>query len=294
MTSLTAKTPKIETMKVHRYAELFPLMEGAEFAALVQSMKKHGYLREHPIILIDEQILDGRNRFLAAEEAGVKPFFNDDYINGVHGVDPLDYVIAANVDRRHLTPSQLAVIAIEVEKAFAIEADKRKRHVVHVQQARKGRAGKLAAEKLKVSESLVNKAKAVAKNAPDLIPAIREGKLTVSAAKKQVRTKAARKDKKVHQEYPREVMEHLDAIKAFMGAIKTFSESMETAAKVFESDSIAGACVKFSPEAERIVNRKYYQVRGLLMSPVIYQLSFLDRKQAEDDRVIEQRGDAPA
>jgi N6-adenosine-specific RNA methylase IME4 len=88
----------------HPLADLFPLIEGADFAELVADVKSHG-IRE-PIWLCDGKILDGRNRYRAAQAAGVecqtRPY---------DGSDPLAFVVSANLMRRHLNESQRAMIA---------------------------------------------------------------------------------------------------------------------------------------------------------------------------------------
>jgi hypothetical protein len=60
-----------QRLTFHPFAELFPLLEGERFDALVDSIKRNG-LRE-PIVLHEGRILDGRNRFRACEIADVKP-----------------------------------------------------------------------------------------------------------------------------------------------------------------------------------------------------------------------------
>ena len=56
-------------LKFHPLANLFPLMDGEEFAALQSDIAAHG-VRE-PVVLFDGQILDGRNRYRASQLAGV-------------------------------------------------------------------------------------------------------------------------------------------------------------------------------------------------------------------------------
>ena len=96
------------TIPYHPLAELFPLMEGAAFEELVADIKAHGL--HNPVTLYETNILDGRNRERACEEAGVEPLY-DSY----DGDDPLGFVVSQNVARRHLDDSQRAMIAARVE-----------------------------------------------------------------------------------------------------------------------------------------------------------------------------------
>jgi hypothetical protein len=91
-------------LEVHPYATLFPLMEGDELSALASDIAKNGL--QMPIVLLDNQILDGRNRHAACIEAGIKPAFEL-----YRGDDPLGYVLSLNLHRRHLTESQRGMIA---------------------------------------------------------------------------------------------------------------------------------------------------------------------------------------
>lgn len=86
----------------HPLANIFPLMEGADYSALVEDIRRHG-LRE-PIVVLDGLVLDGRNRLRACEDAGAAA----DTV-AFTGDDPVAYVVSANLRRRHLSESQRAV-----------------------------------------------------------------------------------------------------------------------------------------------------------------------------------------
>jgi len=97
-------------MKFHEYANIFPLLEGAEFDSLVEDIKANGLL-DTIWLHADGRILDGRNRYLACKEAGVKPRYqtwkgSDDNL--------LQFVISRNIKRRNMSESQRALLAAEL------------------------------------------------------------------------------------------------------------------------------------------------------------------------------------
>jgi hypothetical protein len=102
--SRSAQGSKVHDLKFHRLADIFPLMEGPKFDALAADIKANG-LRE-TIVLFEEKILDGRNRWHACKKAGVEPKTKE-----YRGKDPLAFVISMNLQRRHLDESQRAMVA---------------------------------------------------------------------------------------------------------------------------------------------------------------------------------------
>jgi len=70
MTEPTHLTQPIREYEFHPLADMFPLIEGEDFDQLVEDIGNRGILS--PIILYEGKILDGRNRYRAAKEAGHK------------------------------------------------------------------------------------------------------------------------------------------------------------------------------------------------------------------------------
>lgn len=67
-------------------------------------MRKVGYLADRPIILHEQQVLDGWQRLRGAIELGLEPTF----ATLPDGVSPEDYVEAVNDERRHETSAERA------------------------------------------------------------------------------------------------------------------------------------------------------------------------------------------
>jgi hypothetical protein len=95
----------------HPFAESFPMMEAEELQELAASIKTHGL--QHPIVLDKDGLgIDGRNRFAGCRIAGVEPT----YTTLEDGIDPIDYMLRSNVERRHLNKGQCAIAAVRAHK----------------------------------------------------------------------------------------------------------------------------------------------------------------------------------
>jgi hypothetical protein len=96
-----------ETMKYHPYAELFPMMEEAQFEKLCDDIKENGLLDN--IWSYEGKILDGRNRYEACKKTRTEQRFTE-----YRGKNPLGFVISRNLERRHLSTKERAEIAAKI------------------------------------------------------------------------------------------------------------------------------------------------------------------------------------
>ena len=111
-TATTAK-PVIK-YNVHPIAAMFPLLGKKEHADLVASIKAQGVTV--PIIMDGDTLIDGRNRMAACEELGIKPPV-EAFDKKKHGADVPGYIIAQNINRRHLTEDQRVTLVAKVRAA---------------------------------------------------------------------------------------------------------------------------------------------------------------------------------
>jgi N6-adenosine-specific RNA methylase IME4 len=181
----------IAGFEVHPAASAFPLMPEQELAELADSIRGNGL--KHPIVVQDRLVIDGRNRLVACERAGVRPSTVE--WDGRGSV--LDYVINANLHRRHLTQDQRAVIAKRMLHLYTEESKQRQlaqlknapKSVVSALGARtkKGKATEVAADAFKVGARTVERAKFVGTKAPELEEKVLAGEMTLKKAEKQIR-----------------------------------------------------------------------------------------------------------
>ncbi|MFC3321235.1 hypothetical protein [Mesorhizobium cantuariense] len=80
----------------HRFAEIWPLPNGEDFAKFVADIRANGV--QVPIVLYQGKILDGRARYRACIEAGIEPRFEG--IGTPNDVDALNLVVSLNDYRR--------------------------------------------------------------------------------------------------------------------------------------------------------------------------------------------------
>lgn len=202
----------VHDLPAHPAAELFPLMDGDEFAELSADVAANGLIE--PVWLCDDPelgrvVLDGRNRLRACQQADVEP-----RTRVYEGSDPVGFVIGLNVKRRHLSVGQKASVASRSLALYEAQAAKRKAHgetapgqaketlPADLQEASQPRYSRestsQAAQAVGVSGRAVGQYKRVTEQAPDLAAKVDSGDMALDRAERVVRDRDA-EQRKVEQ-----------------------------------------------------------------------------------------------
>jgi len=190
-------TSSSDWLRAHPRSSDVPNMVPDVYNALVADIAARGMVT--PLdILADGTVLDGRHRLMAAIALGLAAV----PVRVVAPPDPYLYMLDAALLRRDLTTGQRAMLALTRAECVTAKAEAAER-----KQSRDDRSGKfattaepqgksrdVAAKGVGVSARTMQDAITVAEKAPELADKVREGKMSVSAAARQVKrdeTKAA-------------------------------------------------------------------------------------------------------
>jgi ParB-like chromosome segregation protein Spo0J len=178
-------------METHEYADLFPMMDELELTALAEDIKINGQIE--PIYTYEGQILDGRNRHAACKLAGISPDIRE-----YEGDDPLGFVVALNLKRRHMTPTQRAMLGAELKAQYAKEAKERQDLGVKVPEGSdKGRSRDMASDAVGVSATYVDMAEQIKEKAPEIVKDVLRGEVPIKQAREIAKVKAPTARKRV-------------------------------------------------------------------------------------------------
>jgi hypothetical protein len=159
------------TYDLHPACAAWPPMPDEKLLELADDIKANGL--QNPIVITrDNLILDGRNRDLACQLAGVTiktTVYKDD--------DPVGYVVSANKHRRHLTESQWVAVAAELMTLLK-GGDGRNQHGKGCSPGLQPSSADLARE-FGCHEVSIRVAKNVKDKAPQLFNWMKEGKIGV-------------------------------------------------------------------------------------------------------------------
>lgn len=178
-----------QNIEFHSVANLFPLMKASEFESLKLSIKTNGL--QNPIWLFDGKIIDGRNRYKACLEVGIKPKFET--FKGSES-DLIPFVLDLNLQRRHLTTSQKSCLAVELLPI--IEKRNKELFSSKMSAIRKGANQESAkthkldsnlevAELFGIGKRIIFEAKKLQSLNPDLFLEVRKGNIKLAKAIKQ-------------------------------------------------------------------------------------------------------------
>ncbi len=192
-------------MKVYEYheiANIFPMMQDDEYERLKDDIAINGQLE--PIVLYEGKVLDGRNRYKALCDIGLKTDFEE-----YQGDQPLSYVISKNLHRRHLTASQRAIMATDIKPLLEVEAKKRQATSLpgvyggkplvesFPQAVETGKSRDQAGDLFGVSGRYVSEAENIKEKEPELAEKVRSGDMTIAEAKKKAQK--AEREKERHK-----------------------------------------------------------------------------------------------
>ena len=90
-------------MNLHSLCSIFPKLDKTSFEALRSDIQANGL--RNPIIVKNGEILDGQNRLQACKDLGITPKYQE-----YEGEDLVEFVLAQNLHRRHLSAGQSATI----------------------------------------------------------------------------------------------------------------------------------------------------------------------------------------
>ena len=165
------------TYAVSKISAQSPDMSDAEFAEFVADIQKNGQLV--PIWIRDDEIVDGRKRFAACKQLGIKPKIIN--LGAQQNAD--DVARALNVLRTHYTPSQRAMYAASRVTATRAHGPgfRDRNWVINDPDAPVSSAQ--VAKEVGVGKGYVKKARRLMREAaPEVIDAVKTGALTLHAA----------------------------------------------------------------------------------------------------------------
>lgn len=181
----------------HPLSAAFPAMTQDEFQDLKDSIEANGVL--NPITIYEGMVIDGWHRYMVANELNMDcPEVELD-----EWLDPKDFVLAQNKNRRHITAAQLAMATTQVYEWFPANRPNKS--------ALNAELSKTTAELAEISgtsKRTIEQAKSVLKNASSEVKdAVKSGKIGLYKAQEISKLpkdkQAAAIDKPIAPERPR-------------------------------------------------------------------------------------------
>ena len=166
-------------MKAHELANIFPMMNDKEFNSLKEDIKENGLIDK--IVLFEDKILDGRNRYKACRELKIEPKFKN-----YKGKNPLQHILSTNLHRRHLNESQRGIIGDRIATLPRGKPNLNTPIGVLSQED--------AAKMLNIGTRSIQRASEIRKKKPEEIPAIERGEKKLGNIIREIKLEEQKKD----------------------------------------------------------------------------------------------------
>lgn len=235
--------------KAHALAAIFPMAQPQTLTEVIDDMKQHGFNAEHPIVLLDGDVLDGRNRLYCALEAGVEPKFRT--YDAEKDGPAHEFVSRENLARRHMNPGQRAAVAAALLPYYAApqtgeapqateppraaepaaaqatpapEATEQAEPPQTNAPATRETVAKVAAI-TEASPTNIKNANKLKKEAPDLFAKVESGAMTIASAMSTLKERKLGAEARAKKE--KEKTERSDALKAIEATFGSESETLK-------------------------------------------------------------------
>jgi hypothetical protein len=246
-----ARPPSWREIEFHPIANVWPLMKGKEFEALKEDIGRTGKLL-HPIVLFENKILDGRNRYNACRDVAVKP----DLVELPAGTDPIGYVLSANEQRRHMSQSQRALVAAKLASLKLGD---------NQHSGGKGLSIEKASQLLNVSNASVSRCKSVlSAGVPELVQMVEQDQLAASVAEEVA-------------QLPKEKQTEL--VKKGTKAVRKFVKSPDQQTPPAKSDHVDKLVDRLLEALEKLEEQNAKAAAANIVHR-LQQARYLDRKKA--------------
>src|SRR3954447_21296737 len=126
---MSAQTRPLALLRPHEHEQLVPTLDGHEYLAFRADVERRGLLTPLEVTAAGV-VLDGRQRLRAASELGLVEV----PVVLVAPEDEVEHVILAALQRRHLSASQRAALAVELDRYQQLRDDAGERQRANLRQ----------------------------------------------------------------------------------------------------------------------------------------------------------------
>ena len=113
-----------DTLERHELSAIFGDMPTDDYQSLLASVEKDGFM-DPKIKLLDGKVLDGWHRYRAGRELNLLRKLKFQQWDEKDDGDPQAFVLARNIERRHLNASQRAQIVVSFNERFGHGGDRK-------------------------------------------------------------------------------------------------------------------------------------------------------------------------